>query len=698
MKKVELLSPAGDFEGLKNAVFGGANAVYFGAKSFNARAKADNFGEDLLQAVTFAHLYGVKCYLTLNTIIENDDAIRLLQTVKYALDCGIDAFIVQDFGVVNLIKNSFKEKIELHASTQMVVNNYQGALVAKQMGLTRVVLARETSLQDIKLIKEKTGLEIEYFIQGALCVCLSGNCYMSAHLFGKSGNKGECLQPCRLPYRAVVKGKEIAKGYLLSAKDLNMSKRLKELIDAGVDSFKIEGRLRRQGYISSVTKTYRQIIDNNLIATEQNQTDLKKAFNRGDYTEGYLNGNGNIIDATIQGHKGIKIGKVIDFKIGNKFNTLKVESSHKISAGDGLKFISNNKEIATITAVDIKANGNVYTITTTAKNLAGDVYLILDAEKEKNDTTFVKKLPVDFTLVAEQNKPIKLKYTFKNISGVVDGEVCQMAQKIALDYASAEESLSKLNDTYFYLNNLQVQTNGVFVRRQELNELRRRAVEQIINHYQSKNNCELDLSYANQILLVQNCMLKPEAPSIEFGELYNSNADILVVKPQDYQTFDYSKIIHNNAYLYIPSFLSHQDLEIINTILQNNQNLGVYANNIGALNYQRKTILGAKLNLKNIFAINQLVNNYTTFVVLSPEAGEQTYNQINNQSILPIIKSNFDNFDLMTFVHCPIKTIFKNTCTNCKYCQDITYIMDNGKKFKLNRYKVKNCYFTLTKI
>ncbi|MBQ7884713.1 MAG: U32 family peptidase [Clostridia bacterium] len=706
MKKPELLAPAGDFQSLKSAVFAGADAVYFGAKNFNARAKAENFGEDLAGAVAFAHMYGTKVYLTLNTLIENDNAEQLLQTVKNALEAGVDAFIVQDFGVVNLINNSFKN-VEIHTSTQMAVNNFLGALQAQKMGAKRVVLSRETNIEDIKLIKQHTSLEIEYFVQGALCVCFSGNCYLSSCLFNKSGNKGECLQPCRLPYKAVLKGKQIAEGYLLSAKDINMSARLKELVEAGVDSFKIEGRLRRPAYVYATTKTYRQIIDNDYVATAQNQTDLKKAFNRGNYTQGYLNGNENIIDYNIQGHIGVKIGRVLNFERGRKFNIIKLETQYEINAGDVLKFVYNNKEVATITAIDIKkVSNNIFNITTTACLPKGAVaHLICDSKKEEADLASKRLLPLKFELIALVNQPLKLNYWLLDenlhtvrVCGCVLGEVCEQAKSQPLTCDSARQSLQKLGETNFYLHDFSVNLNGVFVSKQQLNNLRKTAVENIEKYFENNIKIECNYNYLNnQLIILNNPKKTNKNYSLIFDDKNNNQVDFLVVKPSDYANFDYTKITNKNAFLYIPSFLRNSDIIVIKNILNKFPNLGVYAENLGALEFNKKTILGAKLNIKNIFAINQLLSDNVVAVVTSPELANEEFLKIKNATNVPVIKSDFNDFDLMTLVHCPIKTLFANTCKNCKFETGIEYVMQSGQRLQLKRYKVANCYFTLTK-
>lgn len=689
---IELLSPAGDMESLKMAVFGGANAVYFGAKNFNARAKAQNFDTTLQEAIAFCHMHGVKAYLTLNTLLENEEVNELLNVAKTALEFGVDAFIVQDFGVFYLLKNYFKN-VEIHTSTQMAINNYLGAQMAYDMGAKRVVLSRETCPDDIKLIKQKTNIEIECFIQGALCVGFSGNCYLSSYLFNKSGNRGECLQPCRLLYSAYKDNKKVKEGYLFSAKDNCMAHRLKELADCGVDSFKIEGRLRRAGYVATTTREYRKIIDNNFEVNSQSINNLKKAFNRGDYTEGYLNGNSQIIEANIQNHKGVKIGQIVGFNSGKKFNILEIKSSHEIVRGDVLKLINNQKEVATITAYDVKKKNNIYEITTTTVVPVGtNVNLILDSVQEKNYLNSVKKLNVDFCLAALSGERISLKYIFGSISGEVLGDVCERAKTQPLTQNQAKEQLSKLTETNFNLDNFSFITDGVFVSKKQLNELRNEAIKRIMDNFKQPKSVECNLASIND----EQQYINKNNFTLEISNQLTSNADFFVVRPENYLTFDYNKISHKNAYLYIPSFMTNEDIEIILNILNSHPNLGVYAENIGALAFNKKTILGAKLNIKNKYALKQLINKNVVAVVLSPELTNENFQELSKKTSLPTFKSNFDKFDLITFVHCPIKTLHNNDCGNCKYSKDIMYKMENGKQLYLKRNIIKHCYFFLT--
>ena len=278
----ELLAPAGDMECLYAAVAAGADAIYVGGKRFGARAFAKNFElDELAQAVAYCHLHGVKLYVTLNTLVEDRE---LSSAVEYAAELyriGVDALITADVGVVSAIRRHVPD-LEIHASTQMSVHNTVGVNAACAMGVSRVVLARELSLADIKSAVEASDCEIEVFLHGALCVCHSGQCLFSSLVGGRSGNRGECAQPCRLPYN---NGK-----YPLSLKDLSLADHIPELVESGVASLKIEGRMKSPEYVFAVTNAYRHMLDECRAASNSENETLRRAFSRGGFTDGYFVG------------------------------------------------------------------------------------------------------------------------------------------------------------------------------------------------------------------------------------------------------------------------------------------------------------------------------------------------------------------------------------------------------------------------
>ena len=281
-KLPELLSPAGSKEALIAAVRAGADAVYVGGKSFGARAFAKNFDNDELAfAVRYCHLHGVRLYVTVNTLVNDKELESLSDYAAYLYEIGVDAVICADLGAIREMRRRAPD-LEIHASTQMSVHNVSGAKMAHELGCTRVVPARELSLENIKTMVENTPTEIEIFLHGALCVCHSGQCLFSSLVGGRSGNRGECAQPCRLPYNG---GK-----YPLSLKDLSLAEHIPTIIESGVSSLKIEGRMKSPEYVYAVTKIYRTLLDEGRGATKGEMRRLAEIFSRDGFTDGYFKG------------------------------------------------------------------------------------------------------------------------------------------------------------------------------------------------------------------------------------------------------------------------------------------------------------------------------------------------------------------------------------------------------------------------
>lgn len=278
----ELLAPAGDMECLYAAVAAGADAIYVGGKRFGARAFAKNFDiDELASAARYCHLHGVRLYVTVNTLIEDKEMPEALEYAAELYRAGVDALIAADIGLICAIRRYIPD-MEIHASTQMSLHSAMGVDMAAELGISRAVVARELSLSDIKAVVEKSKCEIEVFLHGALCVCHSGQCLFSSMVGGRSGNRGECAQPCRLPY---------GKGYPLSLKDLSLAEHIPELIESGVASLKIEGRMKSPEYVYTVTKIYRRLLDEGRASTPAENEQLRRAFSRGGFTDGYFVGN-----------------------------------------------------------------------------------------------------------------------------------------------------------------------------------------------------------------------------------------------------------------------------------------------------------------------------------------------------------------------------------------------------------------------
>lgn len=329
----ELLSPAGDIEGLKAAIFNGADAVYISGKNFGARKYAKNFTkEELKEAISLAHLYNVKVYITVNTVIYENEINEFLNYINYLYLIGADSIIIQDIGMIHLIRKKLPD-FEIHISTQGNNCNDYTLKYYKNLGVKRVVLARELSLKEINNLK--TNIDKEVFIHGALCICYSGCCLFSSLNGNRSGNRGMCAGPCRLPYTLIKNDKIVkTKGpYLLSPKELNTSDNFKEILNSNIQSFKIEGRMKSPSYVAYVTKMYRNLIDkkNNPNNTQDN---LKKIYNR-NFTLGHLfnKTENELMNSISPNHIGLEIGKVIN--INNKY--IKIKINDNLSQNDGIR-------------------------------------------------------------------------------------------------------------------------------------------------------------------------------------------------------------------------------------------------------------------------------------------------------------------------------------------------------------------------
>ena len=353
--EVELLSPVGDFECLKAAVQNGANAVYFGASQFNARASATNFDFDELEKViNYCALRNVKTHLTLNILIKNHEFKDAVLVAKKAYELGIDALIVQDLGLARFLMKLFPD-LPIHASTQMTIHNLEGVQELEKLGYSRAVLSRELSIQEIEYICANSNIEIETFIHGALCICYSGQCLFSSMVGGRSGNRGRCAQPCRLPYQLIEekeKGNKITesvidKGYLISPRDLCSLDYIPQLINAGVKCFKIEGRLKSPEYVAVVTRIYRKYIDMVLeskeyVVDEKDVQELKQIFNRGGFSTGHLSNKENreLVYKEKPNNMGIYIGNVAGY---NKIKGhVKLSLNDTIQIGDTINFENEN--------------------------------------------------------------------------------------------------------------------------------------------------------------------------------------------------------------------------------------------------------------------------------------------------------------------------------------------------------------------
>lgn len=517
----ELLAPAGGMEQLKAAVENGADAVYMGGKRFNARINADNFDtEEIKEAIDYAHLRGVRLYVTMNTLLKDGELSEALEYAAALYSAGADALIVQDLGFAALVRKHIPGFV-LHLSTQGTVYNAEGVKKAGELGFSRVVLARELTLTEIKEITEANPLDVEVFVHGALCICYSGQCQMSREIGGRSGNRGVCAQPCRLPYSIYKGDKEVSDSvFALSPKDLCTIEQLGRLSEAGVVSLKIEGRMKAPEYVAVVTGIYRKYLD--LYAKDGHyQVDaadlkaLNQIFNRGGFTEGYLHGNPKIslMSGDLSKHQGIYIGKVVNAgatskkpaggRAGNRQSGLvTILLTEELALGDGIEI--RNRELSgnVVTYMkcrDKKADramkGELVTVGDIDGSISpGDpVYKITDkalmqrarASYEGKSGTAEKalrKMGVSFHFSAGLDRPISLEATDEEGNRVekqLDG-VAEKALTRAITEELVTEQLSKTGGTTFRVTACRVELEeGIAIPLSKMNELRRSVLEEL---------------------------------------------------------------------------------------------------------------------------------------------------------------------------------------------------------------------------
>ncbi|WP_440954338.1 DUF3656 domain-containing U32 family peptidase [Methanosarcina sp. Mfa9] len=506
----ELLAPAGSMEALRAAVENGADAVYLGAHAFSARGYAANFSDkELEEAIDYAHLRGVKVYVTVNTLLRDGEMEAALDLLCRLKEMGSDAVLVQDIGLLSLGRQ-YVPDLPLHASTQMTLHNSEGALFTKELGIERVVLSRECSLEEIKRIGETSGLETEAFIHGALCISYSGQCLLSSIIGGRSGNRGYCAQPCRKGYRLKKDGKTVkTEGtYILSPKDLNSSPCIPALLKTGISSLKIEGRMKRPEYVAGVVGTYSRLLDRCLEDTKKCSVSRKEAetleqlFNRG-FTEGYFfkNPRGELMSRLRPYNRGVFAGTVKSYD--SKSRRVTVELKASLSAGDGILFAGTDregreeKEEGWVIRQMYRGNkpvkqansGDTVEIPFNVEVRPGNpVYRTLDKglmdtlEKSYTSETSLRKIPVLMKAGVWEGKPLELTLWDSDSNSVtVKSEyVVEKALRQPGEKEQLARQFSKLGNTGFEPETIDVDVHGeVFVPVKEINQLRNRAVSEL---------------------------------------------------------------------------------------------------------------------------------------------------------------------------------------------------------------------------
>ncbi len=729
MNKIELLSPVGSFDCLKAAVQSGADCVYFGGELFNARASANNFNDDeLKRAIEYAKLRNVKTNLTLNILIKNDEFNDAINLAKKAYEYGIDAIIVQDLGLAKKLIELFPD-LPIHASTQMTIHNLDGVLEAEKLGFKRVVLSRELSMDEIKYICDNSSIEIEVFVHGALCMSYSGQCLLSSMIGARSGNRGKCAQPCRLPYELIDKDNNtLDKGHLLSPKDLCSLDILPTLVKLGVTCFKIEGRLKNPEYVSTVTRIYRKYIDlaqsdKPYVIDEKDRKDLLQVFNRGGFSKGYLESEPNtqFVSKSKPNNMGIFIGTVHNFNSNKGYITLKLED--ELAIGDT---VSLEKEKGSYTISELMINNqNV----PNAKK--GDIVKIgrIKGRISVNDKIFkmsskelcnladeyingeIIKNKVNCKITVHNNKPVTMQIYTNDIDFTITAEDLVPVDSINSPITSQRitDQINKLGGTPFEFEKIEVdlEDNLYIPSISKLNQLRRDCItkleEVLLDRIRRTSNIDTNKFITEDLDNINNGITKKDISILlntlniddDYTKLQNISKIYIPLKLFYAPKFS-AKIAEltqsYNCYIYMPTILKDTILKNVidelDEILSNYPIKGFVISNISQIKtlekYSNKYsfIANYTLNIYNNQTIDELNKLHISCVTLSPELDKDTLNCLNgniknsNMQTEAII---YGNLPVMTTNYCLISK--SNYClqkcqSNCNNLDNKYYLKD----------------------
>ena len=682
MKK-ELLSPAGDFESLKQAIHNGCDAVYLGGKKFGARKFASNFDdEEMVKAIKYCHLYGVKIYVTVNTIVFDNEVEAFLEYIMFLHKNGVDAVIMQDLGMISLVRKVLPN-LEIHASTQAHTHNQKQVKFLEELGVRRIVTAREMSLEEIK--KLDTNLEIETFIHGALCVCYSGQCLFSSLLLNRSGNRGECAGVCRLPFTLLENGKEIktAGKYLLSPKELNTTNRIKELLESNITSFKIEGRMKSPTTIGFITRLYRMLIDHyekneELLLTEEETKKLMVLFNRG-FTEGFLfNETGeDLMNILSPNHIGIEMGKVLEVTKSK----IKIKLADTLNQGDGIRFkeeslgmianfIYDNKDrlISNANKGDIVYLDNKIGLAKCCTILKTIDYKLL----KELENYAEKKIPISIKVKANLNSNFKLIIKDDKNEVIVEDDIIEEATGSGTTSSRILEQLNKLKDTPFCLVDYDLDVDDkIFVSISKLNELRRKAINKLI---------DIRENIKEEVIINEKYSLK------KITEEINPLISALVRNKEQLKVCLEEKI----DIIYVTDYKLYKEYSNLNNVYLRTSRVMNKYNDYN----NEKLLVGETGSIYKYKNSNELVSDYYFNVTNSYNV--DYFRQLNIKGITLSVEGNIDNIkniiskvgngnlevivygklEAMIMKYCPLKLLVNDDKTPCNVCR-------NKKRYEL---------------
>ena len=725
MKEVELLAPVGSFESLKAAIQNGANAVYLGGKDFSARASANNFDRnELKEAVKYAHIRGVRVFVTTNTLIKQNELEDFIEYAKFLYDIDIDALILQDIGAAMTIKKLLPD-FELHASTQMVAHSLEDVKYLEKQGFDRVVLARELNVDEIKHICDNTNVDIEVFVHGALCVCYSGQCLMSSMIGNRSGNRGRCAQPCRQKYKMIdiTTGEEISSDgdYLLSTRDLNAIEEINKIIDAGVLSLKVEGRMKKPEYVATVIGSYRKAVDEYLMTKKVNvshdiMADLYTIFNR-KFTKGLLLGEvgKDVMNAQVPNNQGLYIGKVVNYN--KKAKRLKIALEENLKKGDGINLgggvIGRIIKDGNITEIGYKgetveidfigeARRNQMVFKTSDTKLMDTVQSTFKQEKE-----LAKSLVDAKVTIRLGKKPIIQFIDLQGNEAYVEGDfIVEKALKVPMSEEKIEAQMRKLGNTPYVLRKIEIDLeDGVSLPISVLNNMRRDCIDILSEErIPIKNRKYKDKKVSYNPQSIQRDMDKKIRVKVKNLEqlLVVLDYDVDAIYYEDASTMEqalqYGKARNKKVVYSAPRIIRNKEYKRLNKIKDLNTNT-IQIGTLGSIEYfkDKEFSIDYYLNSFNSETINYFKNEGASTVCISQELNLSEIRETLSYTDVDIESVVYGYAPMMISEYCPMGVVVRDCKKDkrCSICKESRYAL---RDFKGEEYRLSQDLFCRTTI